>query len=168
MRMRKFMIVISFIILMTTIAGCQSEGNQNAETAAANFAYDLPSEYIISDIGNTECTIYRDTEVIGGIVLTNLNNGSIEDIDKTELRQYLDTFAPAPLVYEYMAMFWTDDYYNNYVSIKLTVTDPDTEASDNYHHYLFEKEGHCYDLWLIDTLVSEDEQLSLLATVING
>lgn len=163
--MQKFNILLSLILLMTAFAGCQSQVNYE-ETVAVNFAYDFPSEYIISDIEDSGCVIYRNNEEIGGIVLTNLNNGSILDIDKTELRQYLDTFAPVPLQYEYVSMFCSDDYGNDYVSIKFTVMDPDTEAVNYYHHYLFEREGQCYDIWMIDTLVNEDEQLSLLGTVI--
>lgn len=164
--MQKFNIMLSLILLMTAFAGCQSQVNTE-ETVAVNFASDFPSEYIISDIKDNGYAIYRNAEEIGGIVLTNLNNGSIIDIDKTELRQYLDTFAPVPLQYEYVSMFCSDDYGNDYVSIKFTVTDPDTETVNHYHHYLFEREGQCYDIWMIDTLVDSDEQLSLLEMAIS-
>ena len=95
--------------------------------------------------------------------MTNLNNGKITDIDKTELRQYLESFAPIPLTYEYVAMYFSDNF--DYVSINFAVTDPETQKSTYYHHYLFERDSGCYDLWLTDELVDEDEQIALLASL---
>lgn len=165
--MRKVGIIISVFLMALIIMGCQNREQLNTETTTADFTFYLPDEYSISDISDTGCSIYQGTEAVGGIVLTRLNNGSIVDIDKTELRQFLDTFAPVPLIYEYVAMYSSNDDYD-YVSINFTVTDTETMESNNYHHYLFERNSGCYDLWLIDELVNEEEQKALLIAVVDG
>ena len=163
MRNLRTLVAIFLVLLLT--AGCQQDIDHQVEPAKANFEFELPDAYMISDIDDNDCTVYKGTEAIGGIVFTNLNNGKIADIDKTELRQYLDTFAPSPLTYEYVAMYFSDDI--DYVSLNFAVTDPTTQEVAYYHHYLFERAGGCYDLWLIDELVGEDEQVALLASLVD-
>lgn len=161
--MRKLGVLVSLLLVLILTAGCQDHAEFQGETVTANFEFDIPDAYIISEIGDNSCAVYKGTEVIGGIVLTNLNNGKIADIDKIELRQYLDSFAPSPLTYEYVAMYCSDNF--DYVSINFVVTDPETQESTYYHHYLFERAGGCYDIWLIDELVAQDEQIELLESL---
>lgn len=160
--MRKVISLFLTVIMVFSIltAGCQNHSDYQDETVVANFEFDLPDAYKISEKSDNSCVIYKGAEIVGGITLTNLNNGKIADIDKFELRQYLDLFAPSPLTYEYVAMYCSDKF--DYVSINFTVTDPDTKETTYYHHYLFERAGGCYDLWMTDELIAQDEQISLL------
>lgn len=156
--------VFSIFVLAFTLMGCQRETEQSTVLETADFSFPVPEGYTIVDASETQCTICKDETVVGGIVMTDLNNGSIKDIDKTELRKYLDIFAPAPLIYEYMAMYFSDNSYD-YISINFKVTDTGTMDENYYHHYLFEKSSSCYDLWLSDDLVSEDEQKEILTSI---
>lgn len=165
--MRKYAIIIVVLTLAFFTTGCQDGEQLSIQGETSNFAFNLPEGYSISDIGDTCCSIYRDAEMVGGIVATDLNKGSIVDIDKTELRQYLDTFAPLPLTYEYISMYFSNGEYD-YISINFTVSDTKTMQTKNYHHYLFERDAHCYDLWLDDELVDEDIQAEFLTTVVEG
>lgn len=67
----------------------------------------------------------QDDLLLGGIVITDLNPDRIADTDNTALRQYLETFAPLPLTYEYISMYCdTDD--RTYTNITFRVNDPET------------------------------------------
>lgn len=161
--MRKFGVFSTLLLVLILTIGCQNYVAYQKKTEKVNFEFNIPNAYTISEIDDYACEIYKGTEKIGGIVLTSLNDGKISDIDKTELRRYLDLFAPSPLSYEYVAMYCADDF--DYVSIALEVWDPELQVARDYHHYLFEKAGCCYDLWLMDKLVDADEQNALLKSM---
>lgn len=162
--MRKIQVIFSFLVFAFALIGCQSKPQQSTKSKTADFSFPIPEGYSIVDVSETKCTICKDKKAVGGIVITDLNNGSIKDIDKTDLRKYLDIFAPTPLIYEYMAMYFSENGFD-YISINFKVTDTETTDVNYYHHYLFEKSFSCYDLWLSDDLVSEDEQKEILTTM---
>lgn len=108
--MRKLCFLFSLFLVLILTAGCQNHSDYQDETVVANFEFDLPDAYKISEMSDNSCVVYKGAETVGGIALTNLNNGKIADIDKFELRQYLDLFAPSPLAYEYVAMYCSDKF----------------------------------------------------------
>lgn len=163
--MRKMRVLVTLFCVLVFAAGCQNHAEYQEETVIGNFEFDIPDAYTMSEIADNSCTVYKETNAIGGIVFTNLNNGKIADIDKIELRKYLDSFAPSPLTYEYVAMYFSDNF--DYVAINFVVTEPETDEKTYYHHYLFEKGDGCYDLWLMDEFVDENEQNELLVSVCN-
>lgn len=159
--MRKSFLII-FFLLSTVLGGC---GVSKSSTPVGDFLFDLPGKYSLTDMTSDRCSLMQDDLLLGGIVITDLNPDRIADTDNTALRQYLETFAPLPLTYEYISMYCdTDD--RTYTNITFRVNDPETGSSSNYHHYLFKKDDKCYDLWIDDAYTDEEEQRMLVSSVI--
>lgn len=153
----------TFCLLAAVIlSGC---GTKKAPALSGDFLFDLPGKYSLADITEDHCSLLCDDEPIGGILITNLDPSSIADANGMAILQYLETFAPLPLTYEYIAMY-CDTEEHTYTNITLRVTDPETGTSNNYHHYLFEKDSLCYDLWIDDTCMQEEDQQALLTGIL--
>lgn len=163
--MKKFTGIICAILCMvlpTILGGC---GSSKTPAPAGDFLFDLPRKYSLADMTSDRCSLMQDDLLLGGIAITDLDPDGIADTDNTALRQYLESFAPLPLTYEYISMYCdTDD--RAYTNITLRINNPETGSSSNYHHYLFEKDDKCYDLWMDDACMDEEEQRVLVRSVI--
>ena len=154
--------LIIFFLLSTVLGGC---GASKSSTTGGDFLFDLPGKYSLTDMTSDRCSLMQDDLLLCGIVITDLNPDRIADTDNIALRQYLETFAPLPLTYEYISMYCdTDD--RTYTNITFRVNDPETGSSSNYHHYLFKKGDKCYDLWIDDACMDEEEQRAFVRSVI--
>ena len=106
-----------------------------------------------------------DDQVVGGITLTDIEGKSMEKLKDNDLFRYLDSCAPAPLIGEWISMYFEEDGHSM-IRVDLKVTDPDTGTVANYTHTLFIKEEGVYDLWLDDALVSDDSRALFVELVI--
>lgn len=163
--MKKLTRIICAVLRMalsTILGGCSSS---KTPAPARDFLFDLPGKYSLTDMTSDRCSLMQDDLLLGGIVITDLDPDRIADTDKAALRQYLESFAPLPLTYEYISMYCdTDD--RAYTNITLRINNPETGSSSNYHHYLFKKGDKCYDLWIDDACMEEEEQHVLVSSVI--
>lgn len=163
--MKKLTRIICAVLRMalsTILGGCSSS---KTPAPARDFLFDLPGKYSLTDMTSDRCSLMQDDLLLGGIVITDLDPDRIADTDKAALRQYLESFAPLPLTYEYISMYCdTDD--RAYTNITLRINNPETGSSSNYHHYLFKKGDKCYDLWIDGACMEEEEQHVLVSSVI--
>ncbi len=161
--MRKFTVLITLLIAVV-MAGCGANPSNPSEPAAAAnaldnaFNFSLPEGYEIADISDTACSILRNGEAVGGIVLTGLDPAVIEKTGKeTEdmaLSKYLDSCAQPPLGAEYIAM-----QVDGHLEISFQATNFDTGESHRYLRTLFEKDSKCYDLW-VDGAIEDYEAIA--------
>lgn len=112
----------TLILLALLLAGCASKPT---EPMAPDFNITLPEGYSLSPLSDTECAIVREGETLGGLRLTDLGN-NLKKVEDTLLYRYIDSLAPAPLIPEFMAMYWDQDDLC-YIHVTLKITDPDTE-----------------------------------------
>lgn len=150
----------AMILLALLLTGCASKP---AEPVAPDFNITLPEGYSLSPLSDTECAIVREGETLGGLRLTDLGT-NLKKVEDTLLYRYIDSLAPAPLIPEFMAMYWDQDDLC-YIHVTLKITDPDTETVQNHTHYLFLRSGGIYDLWLDDALLDEDAQKPIFQAV---
>lgn len=153
----------ALILLALLLAGCAAEGH---EPATPDFAITLPEGYSLSPLSQTECAILRDGETVGGLRLTELGS-DLEKVEDDLLYRYIDSLAPAPLMAEFMAMYW-DQEDLCYIGVTLKITDPEANTVQNHSHYLFLRSGGIYDLWLDDAILDEDAQDPVFRAIYDG
>ena len=146
-----FSVILATLLLI--LSGCGP--NTPAEPAKADFSFLLPPGASFADITDTAASIVMDDQAVGGITLTDIEGKSMEKLKDNDLFRYLDSCAPAPLIGEWISMYFEEDGHSM-IRVDLKVTDPDTGTVANYTHTLFMKEEGVYDLWLDDALVSDD------------
>lgn len=151
--MRKLSVLFTLLLLAAMAAGCHS-----AAASSSLFDFSLPEGYEIADITDTTCSILRNGEAVGGIVLTDLDPSVIgktgSDTDDMSLGNYLESCAQPPLGAQYIAM-----YMDGHLEIAFEATNFDTGESHRYLRTLFEKDSACYDLW-VDGAVEDYEDIS--------
>ncbi len=148
--MRKFTVLITLLMIAAVTAGCGANLSNPSEPAAAandSFDFSLPEGYEIAGISDTACSILRNGEAVGGMVLTGLDPAVIEktgqETEDMALSKYLDSCAQPPLGAEYIAM-----QADGHLEISFQATNFDTGESHRYLRTLFEKDSKCYDLWV--------------------
>lgn len=155
-----FSVLLAALLLI--LSGCGP--NTPAEPAKADFSFLLPPGASFADITDTTASIVMDDQTVGGITLTDIEGKSMEKLKDNDLFHYLDSCAPAPLIGEWISMYFEEDG-NSMIRVDLKVTDPDTGTVSNFTHTLFMKEEGVYDLWLDDALVSDDTR-ALFADIV--
>ena len=108
----------ALILLALLLTGCASKPT---EPVAPDFNITLPEGYSLSPLSDTECAIVREGETLGGLRLTDLGT-NLKKVEDTLLYRYIDSLAPAPLIPEFMAMYWDQDDLC-YIHVTLKITD---------------------------------------------
>lgn len=162
--MRKFTALITLLMLVALMAGCGANPSNPSEPAAAanasdnSFDFSLPEGYEIAGVSDTACSILRNGEEVGGIVLTGLDPAVIKktggETEDMSLSKYLDSCAQPPLGAEYIAM-----QVDGHLEISFQTTNFDTGESHRYLRTLFEKNSQCYDLW-VDGAIEDHEAIA--------
>lgn len=114
-------------------------------TPAQGFIEPLGCDF--TDFTADRCSIVKEGIVVGGIIVTGLEAVSLDAIDTNA---YVSTLGPYP---EYIAMRGED-----FISITVKYTEADTGRIHNSQHYLFIRNGACYDLWLDNDNVPQEER----------
>lgn len=149
--MKVLCLLLSFLLLLS---GCQTAKPTETELVPGNisdYTFSLPEGYLFETNQVNSLDILKDGNVIGGLVLTGLHISDLEDTGSTAVHKYIDSFGPMPLICEYMIM-----QGDEFLSISMAVTDPDTDIRTESFHHLFAHESRCFDLWF-DSALSSDE-----------
>ena len=149
--MKVLCMLLSFLLLLS---GCQTADSMESEPVPGNisdYTFSLPEGYLFETNQVNSLDILKDGNVVGGLVLTGLHISDLEDTGSTAVHKYIDSFGPMPLICEYMIM-----QGDEFLSISMAVTDPDTDIRTESFHHLFAHESRCFDLWF-DSALSSDE-----------
>lgn len=149
--MKKQILCAALAVLLTT--GCaQKAPTVSSPEAAVQASHTasflpinlLPENFIIpaDSITDTACSIFCIGQQVGGIIKTDLSTDVLVNSDYDAVGNYLGKFVPEGLVFDTMI----DGGYP--ITADLVLVNPDTKASREFMHYLYEKDGFCYDLWL--------------------
>lgn len=113
---------------------------------AADFDLTLPEGLLMPSACMTEkeCAIICCGQRIGGVILTDLNPMALAMDSKDKVLNYLVQYVPETLFYEYMMDWGPGDV----MTVDWIMIDPEVMRSREFRHYLYEKDGSVYDLWL--------------------
>lgn len=100
-----------------------------------------------------DSTFQGNEPKIGGLIQTDLDYSALGQDGSDALTQYVDAMAPLPLIPEYIAMGADGSYAMN-----LRITNPETQEVTNSSHFFFERDGVCFDLWLDDDALTDEEK----------
>lgn len=163
MRLNKFACIL-FALLLVLLTGCSGK---DAEAKQADFSFNTPEGYSLSDVTDESCNIVSDEDgaVIGGIEATNLKTKLLTDDSTTEIMTYLQNEFHETNNVEFIALHGGDD--KPFVTINLTKIADDTGEKSHFRHIFFEKDGMVYHLWL-DTDVVDSEAADEIAASVRG
>ena len=148
--MKKILAILLALSCLFVFVGC-GKADVPAITTG-DFSMVLPEGYTITDISDTECTIVKDGNAVGGIILTQLTEKNMEE----KLPLHLDTITGTEVINEYFS--WNAESDGS--PIKLVshyITDPNTNVREEYYRIIFIKDGGVYDMWFDLKLVGLDE-----------
>lgn len=144
MRLNKFACIL-FSLLLVVLAGCSGKA---AEVKQADFSFNLPEGYFLSDVTDESCNIVSDEggAIIGGITVTSLKPKLLSNENSTtEIMTYLQNeFHKADNV-EFIALYGGKE--NPSVTINLTKIADDTGEKTHFRHIFFEKDAVVYHMW---------------------
>lgn len=135
-------------------AGCHSAVPVETESVPgdiSDFDFSLPENYTFEESEANSLHILKNGTVIGGLVLTGLKTSCLKDTGDVNVHNYVNSYGPVPMICEYIIMQGED-----FLSVSLAVTDPDTNIRTESFHHLFARESRCFDLWF-DRALSTDE-----------
>ena len=151
MRLNKFACIV-FALLLVMLTGCSGKA---AEVKQADFSFNTPEGYSLSDVTDESCNIVSDEDgaVIGGIEATNLKTKLLTDDSTTEIMTYLQNEFHKTNNVEFIALHGGEG--NPFVTINLTKIADDTGEKSHFRHIFFEKDGMVYHLWFDLDVVDE-------------
>ncbi len=141
--------VLSLMIVLV-FSGCKKE-----EPTKADFGFEMPEGYMISDLSENSCKITReeDHQAIGGINITSL---SVKDLNEGKYAGYIDEVSGSELGAEYFS--WEGGSRRHPIEyVTQTVSYPDTEVKREYQRVLFEHNKSVYDMWFDTELINKEE-----------
>lgn len=165
---KKIFLCLSIIscILLTGLTACS--GKDTADKRG-DFSFESVEGYAFSDITDENCTIVSDenSETVGGVEITNLKPGELDDATTTNIMLYLqDEFHKTNNV-EFMASRWGDE--KPIVIINLTKADDEAEQKASFYHVFFEKESSVYHMWFDLSVIDQEIAEQFISTVaMNG
>lgn len=173
---RNLLGLFPLVVFSLLLAGCQQEGDAavtetepaaTMETAAATqaapaglldkFSLVLTPNISRERVSDTRENLVRDGAVIGGIVVTDLDEAAVSDTER--LVDYLQTNIIEGISPE------DYDYYMG-GSSKYALTEMECGNMDHgFTHYIYRGTSAFYDVWLEDTLLNTWEIQALTASV---
>ena len=160
--MKVLCLLLSFLFLLS---GCHTAEPMETESVPGNisdYSFSLPEGYLFAANQVNSLDILKDGNVIGGLVLTELDTSCLQDTGDADVHNYVNSYGPMPLICEYIIM-----QFDEFLSISMAVTDPDTDIRTESLHHLFAHESQCFDLWF-DSAMSSDEDHDLIFEKILG
>lgn len=164
----KIHIICAALATVILTAGCAAksetipalECTAQSSVSHSPIHLDLPEGYWIPTETATvkECSIFCAGQRVGGVIKTDLSTDMLVNADFDTVREYLGQYVPDGLVYDTMI----DGVYP--VTADMVLVDPDTKASREFMHYLYEQDGICYDLWLDFAYLQYWEHKEILVT----
>ena len=164
MRLNKFACIL-LALLLVLLTGCS--GNA-AEAKQADFSFNTPEGYSLSDVTDESCNIVSDEDnaIIGGITVTNLKPKLLSNENSTtEIMTYLQNEFHKTNNVEFIALYGGKEKPS--VTINLTKIADDTGEKSHFQHIFFEKGGIVYHLWL-DMDVVDPEAADEIAAFVRG
>ena len=124
MRLNKFACIL-LALLLVLLAGCSGRA---AEVKQADFSFNTPEGYSLSDVTDESCNIVSDEggAIIGGITVTSLKPKLLSND-------------------EFIALYGGKE--NPSVTINLTKIADDTGEKAHFRHIFFEKDAVVYHMW---------------------
>ena len=162
--MKKLCLLVAICLLFS---GCAISAPSEPSTVSAAYPagsasdFSLPKGYTFEE--DTTASIIRteDSQIVGGIIVTDLHNDCVLEDTCTHLREYLTGLAQTPKYVEYLSMLSDSKAY-----ISVAITDPENDPRAEQSHTLFEKDTLWFDIWVDKELVTEEERDNLLKAVI--
>ena len=133
MRLNKFACIL-LALLLVLLAGCSGRA---AEVKQADFSFNTPEGYSLSDVTDESCNIVSVTS-LSPELLTN------ED-STTEIMTYLQNEFHKTNNVEFIALYGGKE--NPSVTINLTKIADDTGEKAHFRHIFFEKDAVVYHMW---------------------
>lgn len=125
------------------------------------FEFPLPGGYTLITKSDNAISIIQNEQVIGGIIRTDLDVNCIADTNCTHIKEYLKSFASPPLFVDYINM-----YFGGFAYITLQISDYETGPVSNQCHTLFNQDAVCFDYWVDDALVTDEERGSIFKSIL--
>ena len=148
--MKKIFVIALALSCLFVLNGCGKADVPSVTTG--DFTMELPNGYTITDMTDTECTIVKDGIAVGGIILTQLTEKSMEE----KLPLHLDSVTGTEVINEYFS--WNAEAEGSPVKlVSHYVTDPKTDVKEESHRIIFIKDGGVYDMWFDTKLIDIDE-----------
>lgn len=144
MRLNKFACIL-LALLLVLLTACS--GNA-AEAKQADFSFNTPEGYSLSDVTDESCNIVSDEDnaIIGGITVTNLKPKLLSNENSTtEIMTYLQNEFHKTNNVEFIALY--GGKVNPSVTINLTKIADDTGEKTHFRHIFFEKDAVVYHMW---------------------
>lgn len=150
--MKKTAILFLILVLgITIMAGCQN----TPKSPKADFSFQIPDGYTILDATDTSCSIVSNETVVGGIILTQLNEKDLNSKPHSDdFYRYMDSVAGPDLISEYILMGTGDKELIEVVNHM--VTDPETDEVHNYQRLFFVRNSAIYDMWFDMEVMDEN------------
>lgn len=112
----------------------------------------LPDGYTITDISDTNCTIVKDGNAVGGIILTQLTEMSMDE----KIPLHLDSITGTEVINEYFS--WDAESEGSPVKlVSHYMTDPETNVKEEFHRIIYVKDGGVYDMWFDTKMIDMEE-----------
>ena len=145
--------VFAFVLALSCLFILFGCGKAEVPTVTTgDFSMTLPEGYTITDIGDTACTIQKDGKAVGGIILTQLTEKTMEE----KLPLHLDSLTGTDVINEYFS--WDAESEGSPVKlVSHYVTDPVTKEKQEFYRILYVKDGGVYDLWFDTGSIDIDE-----------
>lgn len=157
--MKRTVLIILALSYLLILFGCSKTEDPNLTEApnvtTGDFTITPPAGYTIADISDMNCSIIRDEDgaVIGGIILTQLTEKSMEE----NLILHLNAITDA----EYFSDYFSWNAESEGSPVKLVshyVRDRKTnELEEEFQRIIYVKDGGVYDMWFDTKLISMDE-----------
>lgn len=159
--MKTFRFTLCVILILLSLCGCGKNDNipDIDSIDISTISFSIPEPYSIIGIDSMSSSISDGEQTIGGIILTDFTQGSLAEIYKDNaLDEYINRVGYYP---EFISMLG-----DNFISITLKITNPDTNEVTNQVHYLIIKENLCFDVWFDSDITTEETRALLINSII--
>ena len=162
--MRKCILFFIVTLIATSLIACGTDYADYSpiEVTESDFSFHLPDGYSFSNHTTTSISIMKDEQIIGGITNTCLPAAAFEEENHLSLSRYFDSFYPSPLMPEWFA--WHGD---NVLIMTLSITSTETNERIETARRIFIHNDLLYDLWVDNSMISEDVADSIFLAILS-
>lgn len=148
--MKKVFSIVLALSCLLVLFGCGKTDVPSVTTG--DFTMALPDGYTITDISDTNCTIVKDGNAVGGIILTQLTEMSMDE----KIPLHLDSITGTEVINEYFS--WDAESEGSPVKlVSHYMTDPETNVKEEFHRIIYVKDGGVYDMWFDTKMIDMEE-----------